>query len=49
MTQPFASLPRVLEDYNMFGFIPLMKPISLLPGAAGAYLSRRDLNQLSQI
>jgi len=48
--QPFASIPRVLEDYNMFGFVPLMKPISLIPGAAGAFsVKTRYSNQLSEL
>lgn len=33
--KPFTSIHEVLETYNMFGFIPLMKPISIIPGAAG--------------
>lgn len=34
--QPFASIAEVLESYNLFGFIPLIKPISLIPGILGA-------------
>ncbi|KIM43230.1 hypothetical protein M413DRAFT_444038 [Hebeloma cylindrosporum] len=34
LLSPFSSIHEVLETYNMFGFIPLMKPISTIPGAA---------------
>ncbi|KAF9485881.1 alpha/beta-hydrolase [Pholiota conissans] len=34
LLSPFSSIESVLETYNMFGFIPLMKPISIIPGAA---------------
>lgn len=34
LRQPFSSIDGVLESYNMFGVIPLMKPIALIPGAA---------------
>ncbi|KAF9046493.1 Alpha/Beta hydrolase protein [Panaeolus papilionaceus] len=34
LLSPFSSIAEVLETYNMFGFIPLMKPISIIPGAA---------------
>jgi abhydrolase domain-containing protein 12 len=32
---PFTSITEVLHHYNMFGFIPLMKPLSVIPGAIG--------------
>ena len=35
--QPFSSIAEVLESYNAFGFIPLIKPIALIPGAIGEY------------
>ena len=35
--QPFSSIAEVLETYNAFGFIPLIKPIALIPGAIGEY------------
>jgi abhydrolase domain-containing protein 12 len=34
LLSPFSSIHEVLETYHMFGFIPLMKPISIIPGAA---------------
>ncbi|KAF8967091.1 Alpha/Beta hydrolase protein [Flammula alnicola] len=34
LLSPFSSIDAVLESYNMFGFLPLMKPISVIPGAA---------------
>ncbi|KAF8195507.1 Alpha/Beta hydrolase protein [Pholiota molesta] len=34
LLSPFSSIDSVLETYNLFGFIPLMKPISIIPGAA---------------
>ncbi|KAF5315446.1 hypothetical protein D9619_007009 [Psilocybe cf. subviscida] len=30
---PFSSIDAVLETYNLFGVIPLMKPIAIIPGA----------------
>jgi abhydrolase domain-containing protein 12 len=34
LLSPFTSIVRLLNDYNMFGIIPLTRPISLIPGAA---------------
>ncbi|KDR82621.1 hypothetical protein GALMADRAFT_112458 [Galerina marginata CBS 339.88] len=34
LLSPFSSIHDVLETYNMFGIIPLIKPISVIPGAA---------------
>jgi len=31
----FTSIREVLHTYNMFGFIPLMKPLFVIPGAIG--------------
>ncbi|KAF8902339.1 Alpha/Beta hydrolase protein [Gymnopilus junonius] len=34
LLSPFSSIHEVLETYHMFGFIPLIKPIAVIPGAA---------------
>ncbi|PPR00456.1 hypothetical protein CVT24_004517 [Panaeolus cyanescens] len=34
LLSPFSSIAEVLETYNMFGFVPLIKPIAIIPGAA---------------
>ncbi|RXW22876.1 hypothetical protein EST38_g2992 [Candolleomyces aberdarensis] len=33
LLSPFSSIREVLDSYNLFGLIPLMKPLSMLPGA----------------
>ncbi|CAA7261456.1 unnamed protein product [Cyclocybe aegerita] len=33
LLSPFSSIREVLETYQMFGFIPLIKPLSVIPGA----------------
>ncbi len=43
--QPFASIAQVLDNYNLFGFIPLIKPISLIPGSFGASGLNFELEQ----
>ncbi|KAF8816450.1 alpha/beta-hydrolase [Phlegmacium glaucopus] len=35
LLSPFTSIREVLHTYNMFGFIPLMKPLAVIPGAVG--------------
>ncbi|PPQ68412.1 hypothetical protein CVT26_006084 [Gymnopilus dilepis] len=34
LLSPFSSIHEVLETYQMFGLIPLIKPIAVIPGAA---------------
>ncbi|KAF8158229.1 Alpha/Beta hydrolase protein [Crassisporium funariophilum] len=33
LLSPFSSISAVLNTYNMFGFIPLIKPLGAIPGA----------------
>jgi len=33
LLSPFTSIREVLHTYNMFGFIPLLKPLAMIPGA----------------
>lgn len=35
LMSPFSSVKKLLETYMFLGFIPLMKPLHLIPGAAG--------------
>ncbi|KAF7981483.1 hypothetical protein HWV62_33533 [Athelia sp. TMB] len=30
---PFSSIHKLLETYNFFGLVPLMKPLQMIPGA----------------
>jgi hypothetical protein len=30
---PFASMPTVARTYTLFGFIPILSPLTALPGA----------------
>lgn len=39
MVQPFSSIQDVLQTYNMFGIVPLIKPIAVIPGAVRKSLS----------
>uniref|UniRef100_A0A8H7XQT1 AB hydrolase-1 domain-containing protein n=2 Tax=Psilocybe cubensis TaxID=181762 RepID=A0A8H7XQT1_PSICU len=34
LLSPFSSIQDVLQTYNLFGIIPLIKPIAVIPGAA---------------
>ncbi|KAJ6557219.1 Alpha/Beta hydrolase protein [Mycena vulgaris] len=31
LLSPFSSIPKVLETYSVFGIVPLMKPLAILP------------------
>lgn len=33
LLSPFSSIREVLNTYHMFGFIPLIKPLAIIPGA----------------
>ncbi|KAF6757555.1 abhydrolase domain-containing 12 [Ephemerocybe angulata] len=33
LLSPFSSIREVLDSYHLFGMVPLMKPLALLPGA----------------
>lgn len=35
LMSPFSSIRKLLETYNFFGFVPLMKPLAMIPGATG--------------
>ena len=35
LMSPFSSIRKLLETYHFFGFIPLMKPLAIIPGATG--------------
>ncbi|TFK20593.1 alpha/beta-hydrolase [Coprinopsis marcescibilis] len=34
LLSPFASIGELLQHYHLFGFIPLIKPLYVIPGAA---------------
>ena len=40
LMSPFSSVKKLLETYMFLGFMPLMKPLHLIPGAAGMFFSR---------
>ena len=37
---PFTSLPELLADYSLFGFLPVLQPIYSYPLIKGAYRHR---------
>ncbi|KAL0960865.1 hypothetical protein HGRIS_005880 [Hohenbuehelia grisea] len=52
LMSPFASIETLLEDYYLFGLVPLMKPISMIPGARSEFfihLRRTAVDILFQI
>ncbi|KAL4070020.1 Alpha/Beta hydrolase protein [Scleroderma yunnanense] len=39
LLSPFASLHTVVDTYSVFGFFPIMLPLTMVPGAADLYKS----------
>jgi abhydrolase domain-containing protein 12 len=39
LMSPFSSIRTLLEAYHFFGFLPLMKPLRMIPGLHGAFNS----------
>jgi abhydrolase domain-containing protein 12 len=37
LMSPFSSIRTLLEAYHFFGFIPLIKPLRMIPGLHGAF------------
>jgi abhydrolase domain-containing protein 12 len=35
LISPFSSIRSALDTYNIFGFLPLMKPLAMIPGLGG--------------
>ena len=45
---PFTSLPELLADYSLFGFLPVLQPIYSYPLIKGAYRHRSHLSLKAQ-
>jgi abhydrolase domain-containing protein 12 len=39
LLSPFSSISKVLETYSILGVVPLMKPLAIIPWAAGTFSS----------
>ena len=37
LMSPFSSIAEVVKTYNILGFIPLMRPLTLIPGATSLF------------
>ncbi|KAI6129685.1 Alpha/Beta hydrolase protein [Pisolithus croceorrhizus] len=51
LLSPFSSLHAVVDTYCVFGFLPVMLPLTMVPGAADLFKSflRHEFNTLSII
>ncbi|KAI6027549.1 Alpha/Beta hydrolase protein [Pisolithus microcarpus] len=51
LASPFSSLHAVVDTYCVFGFLPVMLPLTMVPGAADLFKSflRHEFNTLSII
>jgi abhydrolase domain-containing protein 12 len=41
---PFSSITRLMDTYNMMGFLPITKPLTMIPGGFGEFF-RYSINQ----